>query len=71
MNLTASAMDAIQQSAHFKVFDYFVLIALLLVSLVIGIYFGYFDKSEKTLEEYLLGGRRMQSIPIAISLVAR
>lgn len=51
--------------------DYVVLCGLLSLSMGIGVYFGYFSKSEHTTEEYLLGGRKMKTIPIAISLIAR
>lgn len=56
---------------NFYAIDYVVFGALLTVSMAIGIYFGYFSKSEQTTEEYLLGGRKMKTIPIAISLIAR
>lgn len=59
------------QTADFKVIDYSVLIILLLASLAIGIYYGFFDRHEKTMMEYLMGGRRMRALPVAISLVAR
>lgn len=64
-------IENILKAVRFNSIDYFVLIILLFVSLGIGIYFGYFDKTEKTIAEYLQGGRRMQSLPIAISLIAR
>lgn len=55
----------------FTIIDYSVFAALLLVSLGIGLYFGFFSKGEQTTEEYLQGGHKMQALPIAISLVAR
>lgn len=72
MNISSATPDSIVgASSQFDLIDYFVLIILLVVSLGIGTYFGYFDKNEKTLVEYLLGGRRMKSLPIALSLIAR
>lgn len=79
MNLTTAPIEAAlnataelaASAAIFTGFDYFVFVLLLTVSTGIGIYFGYFDGKEQTTEEYLLGGRRMKTIPIAISLVAR
>lgn len=56
---------------YFGATDYGVFAIMLLVSASIGVYFGYFDKKEQTTEEYLLGGRQMKTIPIAISLIAR
>lgn len=55
----------------FTFIDYSVFAALLIVSLAIGLHFGFFSKDEQTTEEYLQGGHKMQSLPIAISLVAR
>lgn len=51
--------------------DYFVFIFMLGVSAAIGVYFGCFAKGAKSTEEYLLGGRKMKTLPIAISLIAR
>lgn len=56
---------------YFSAIDYGVFGVMLCVSASIGVYFGYFDKKEQTTEEYLLGGRKMKTIPIAISLIAR
>lgn len=50
--------------------DYTVFVVLLTSSVLIGIYFGFFTKQNST-DEYLLGGKNMKSIPVAISLVAR
>lgn len=75
MNFTTTASIAAETagriSSHFGAVDYAVFGLLLSLSAAIGIYFGFFDGSEKTTEEYLLGGRRMRPIPVAISLVAR
>ncbi|KAH8276206.1 hypothetical protein KR026_004595 [Drosophila bipectinata] len=54
----------------FNFTDYFVLALMLGISAAIGVYFGFFAKGEDTTEEYLMGGKRMKTIPIAISLVA-
>ncbi|XP_055379206.1 sodium-coupled monocarboxylate transporter 2-like isoform X2 [Condylostylus longicornis] len=35
-----------------------------------GVYFGFIAKRKDTAEEYLMGGRQMKAIPIAISLVS-
>ncbi len=56
---------------YFGAIDYGVFGFMLFVSAAVGVYFGYFDKREQTTEEYLLGGRKMKTIPIAISLIAR
>lgn len=58
-------------STNFGFVDYTVLFVILSVSLGIGFFFGCFGNSNKSTEEYLLGGRKMKTIPIAISLIAR
>lgn len=63
--------DTASEVAYFTAIDYGVLVAILSCSLLIGIYFGFFSDNLKTAEDYLVGGHRMKSIPIAISLVAR
>ncbi|XP_068152991.1 sodium-coupled monocarboxylate transporter 2-like [Drosophila tropicalis] len=50
--------------------DYTVFALVLSISAAIGVYFGFFNKGEDTTDEYLMGGKRMKTIPIAISLVA-
>ncbi|KAH8284099.1 hypothetical protein KR054_010383 [Drosophila jambulina] len=50
--------------------DYAVFALMLGISASIGVYFGFFAKGADTTEEYLMGGKRMKTIPIAISLVA-
>ncbi|XP_029174079.1 sodium-coupled monocarboxylate transporter 1-like [Nylanderia fulva] len=49
--------------------DYSLFSLLLLVSVLIGVYFGFFSKQDST-TEYLLGGKRMGSFPVAMSIVA-
>lgn len=76
MNSSASAIvkDTLEIAAvagNFHAIDYLVFGALLMLSVSIGVYFGFFDGTEQTTEEYLLGGRKMKTIPVAISLVAR
>ena len=68
---TASAAVNSIRSFSFGTMDYIVFVLLLLVSAGIGIYFGFFAKSKNTTDEYLMGGKKMKSFPIAISLVAR
>lgn len=70
-NLTGSSLGVTVTQNQFSAIDYGVFSTMLLVSTAIGIYFGYFDGKAKTTEEYLLGGRNMKTIPIAISLIAR
>lgn len=71
--VNATLESVVHQFRHFSfgTIDYAVFIVLLSISLLIGIYFGFFGHGADNTEEYLLGGKRMKTIPIAISLVAR
>lgn len=56
--------------------DYLVFVMMLVMCALIGVYFGFFEKKSpsKTGDEesdYLVGGRRMQVVPITMSLIAR
>lgn len=73
MNSTAELVETATTVgvSLFTFIDYSVFGGLLLVSLAIGLYFGFFSKEEQTTEEYLQGGHKMQALPIAMSLIAR
>lgn len=66
-----NASETFESEAYFTALDYSLFIILLLCSLAIGIYFGFFSKELKTAEDYLIGGHKMKVIPIAVSLMAR
>ncbi|KAK4876640.1 hypothetical protein RN001_009146 [Aquatica leii] len=51
-------------------YDYLLLSVMIGGSAVIGVYFGFFGKKQDNKKEYLLGGKSMSIIPIAISLIA-
>lgn len=63
--------DVMLQLQRFSWSDYTIFVMMLLVCIVIGIYFGFIEKKENTEDEYLVGGRNMPIIPVALSLVAR
>lgn len=69
--MNQSIIDTVENSRFFSFVDYSVFGILLAFSLAIGLYFGFFTNDKQTTEEYLLGGHKMKTIPIAISLVAR
>ncbi|PSN38120.1 hypothetical protein C0J52_14407 [Blattella germanica] len=50
--------------------DYSMFCSMLLVSTIIGIYFGCFGSRQRTKAEYLLGNKNMSIFPIAMSLTA-
>lgn len=56
--------------AHFGWEDYMVVVAMLVVSCCIGVFFCLFDKSQVTSEDFLLGGGTMGTFPMAMSLAS-
>lgn len=50
--------------------EYCVVCAMLLLSLLIGVYYGWFKKQD-TVAEYMLGGKKMSIFPVAMSLLFR
>ncbi|XP_075146358.1 sodium-coupled monocarboxylate transporter 2-like [Haematobia irritans] len=69
---TAASTIAENAAKHFTfgTIDYIVFVCMLLTSAGIGVYFGFFSKSKNTTDEYLMGSKKMKTIPIAISLIA-
>lgn len=49
--------------------EYCVFAAVLIVSLGIGVFFGFFDKKNKTNEEFLMASRSMSIFPVTLSLI--
>lgn len=66
-----NASETFVPEVYFAGIDYCVFIVLLLASMAIGVYFGFFSKSLKTAEDYLVGGHKMKPFPVAVSLMAR
>ena len=50
--------------------NYTTFASLLLVSTLIGVYFGWKDRRNKDETNYALGGRRFSALPVAVSLTA-
>uniref|UniRef100_A0A493TFI6 Solute carrier family 5 member 8 n=1 Tax=Anas platyrhynchos platyrhynchos TaxID=8840 RepID=A0A493TFI6_ANAPP len=55
---------------RFSVWDYVVFAAMLLVSAAIGIYYAFAGGGQKTSKDFLMGGRSMSALPVALSLTA-
>lgn len=55
---------------YFSWADYAVLGSMLLVSCMIGTFYGFFAKKQETSEDFLLGGSSMGTFPMAMSLAA-
>lgn len=60
----------LQLMQKFNWVDYVVFVFMLGISAMVGVYWG-FMKKQTTQQDYLLGGRNMQTVPVAMSLVAR
>ncbi|XP_069699562.1 sodium-coupled monocarboxylate transporter 2-like [Periplaneta americana] len=69
MNSTGQPMEGAIE-LFFSWVDYSLFILMLVLSTMIGIYFGFWGKKSDTPEEYLLGGKSMATLPVAVSLVA-
>ncbi|XP_017122508.1 sodium-coupled monocarboxylate transporter 2 [Drosophila elegans] len=66
----ATSTTAVLEDLRFSLTDYVVFSLLLSASAGIGVYFGFFSKAKNTTEEYLQGGKKMPTLPVAISLVS-
>ncbi|KAF9414447.1 hypothetical protein HW555_007644 [Spodoptera exigua] len=54
----------------FGVWDYAIMAATMVISIVIGLYFRFSGGKQATNEEYLLADRNMSILPVAVSLMA-
>lgn len=71
MNATVSFNDTISSVIHFTRVDYAVIIALLFISLSIGVFIAIFHNANKTSDDFLFGDFKMKCLPVALSLLAR
>ncbi|XP_043603130.1 sodium-coupled monocarboxylate transporter 1-like [Bombus pyrosoma] len=55
---------------YFSWVDYMVLAAMLVISCLIGTFYGFFAKKQETSQDFLLGGSSMGTLPMAMSLAA-
>ncbi|XP_053611489.1 sodium-coupled monocarboxylate transporter 1-like [Plodia interpunctella] len=65
----AEVNSMVHQMQKFTWVDYLVFVFMLAISAVVGVYWGFFKK-QSTQNDYLLGGRNMKVVPVAMSLVA-
>lgn len=70
MSSAKSIHEVSQALQSFGIFDYGAFVALLFVSILVGIYFGFFKVAENS-QDYLMGGRNMKPFPVSLSLIAR
>ncbi|XP_015276773.1 PREDICTED: sodium-coupled monocarboxylate transporter 1-like [Gekko japonicus] len=62
--------DACRAVGGFGTWDYVVFAAMLLISAGIGLYYAFAGGVQKSSREFLMGGRRMSALPVALSLTA-
>ncbi|GAB1295478.1 Sodium-coupled monocarboxylate transporter 1 [Apodemus speciosus] len=63
-------MDASRDIGSFVVWDYVVFAGMLLISAAIGIYYAFAGGGQQTSKDFLMGGRSMTAVPVALSLTA-
>lgn len=63
-------MDAQRDIGTFVVWDYVVFAGMLLISAAIGIYYAFAGGGQQTSKDFLMGGRSMTAVPVALSLSA-
>lgn len=63
-------MDPTRGLGTFVVWDYVVFAAMLLISAAIGIYYAFVGGGQQTSKDFLMGGRSMTAVPVALSLTA-
>lgn len=68
---TLASADGDPANLLFSTVDYVIFAALLLLSALIGVYFGFVSKiKQNNTKEYLLGGKTMSKFPVSASLIA-
>ena len=58
------------EKKNFLAVDYVIFGLMLLISALIGVFFGFFRRKKNTSQEILLGGRNMGVFPSSLSLLA-
>ena len=71
MDLTTMLPVIDEDTDQFKWPEYAVFGSVLACSVGIGIFFGCFGSKNATNEEYLLGDKKMNPVPVALSLLCR
>ena len=62
----------VTETRNFEVWDWVLFAAMLLVSAAIGVYYAiqdFFGKNKATAGDFLMGGRNMRLLPVAISIL--
>lgn len=65
-----AAMVSPRGIGTFVVWDYLVFAGMLLISAAVGIYYAFAGGGQQTSRDFLMGGRSMTAVPVAMSLTA-
>lgn len=71
MNTSILFNDTISSVIHFTRVDFAIILALLFVSLAIGVFIAFFQNANEKSDDFLFGGFKMKCLPVALSLLAR
>ncbi|NXB35976.1 SC5A8 protein, partial [Eulacestoma nigropectus] len=63
-------VSSTSRMVSFTVWDYVVFAAMLLISAIIGIYYAFVGGGQTTSKDFLMAGRSMNALPVALSLTA-
>jgi len=69
MDSTTPGVEYLRPDLHFRWPEYIVFGLVLVASLGIGVFYGFFGSKNKTNEEFLMAGRSMSILPVTLSLV--
>ncbi|ODN05899.1 Sodium-coupled monocarboxylate transporter 2 [Orchesella cincta] len=69
MSSNKTVFDVQDFAALFKWPEYCVFVAVLVVSMGIGVFYGFFNKKNRTHEEFLMASRSMSVFPVTLSLI--
>ncbi|KAK7901997.1 hypothetical protein WMY93_018766 [Mugilogobius chulae] len=62
--------EILPASSSFAFGDYVVFALMLLVSAAVGMYYAWKDRGQQTSGDFLMGGRKLTALPVAMSLTA-
>lgn len=71
MEITEDPSKLMATLKLFNLVEYIVFFGMLAASALIGVYYGCRPNKDVTVDDYMLGGRKMSILPVAMSLVAR
>ncbi|KAA0720707.1 Sodium-coupled monocarboxylate transporter 1 [Triplophysa tibetana] len=63
-------MTSTPSSTSFSAWDYVVFTLMLVISAGIGLYFAFTGRGQRSSADFLVGGRSMTAVPVALSLTA-